>query len=245
MGRDLITGEVKKEFDLPPFKGIGHHRCYKAKASGDFVLLSRSGVEYVNPTDQSYSENHWIRGACLYGILPANGLLYSTPHACACYIKGKLNGFTAMSPGLTETMKPAKDKADPIEQGPSYLTKVEAVADPEGWPTYRHDVSRSGKASTTVTTDLKQTWKTPIGGELTSLVVAEGLAIVAQKDRNTVVALDAETGAIEVEVHRRWHRRFTAHHRSWLRLFWQRRRLRVSPARQRRHALLAHTRRAG
>ncbi|MEZ5384182.1 MAG: PQQ-binding-like beta-propeller repeat protein [Prosthecobacter sp.] len=195
MGRDLITGEVKKEFDLPPFKGIGHHRCYKAKASGDFVLLSRSGVEYVNPTDQSYSENHWIRGACLYGILPANGLLYSTPHACACYIKGKLNGFTAMSPGLTETMKPAKDKADPIEQGPSYLTKVEAVADPQGWPTYRHDVTRSGHSKTTVTTDLKQTWKTPIGGELTSLVVAEGLAVVAQKDRNTVIALDAETGA--------------------------------------------------
>jgi len=196
-GRDLLTGEVKKEFDLPPFKGIGHHRCYKAKATGDFVLLSRSGVEYVNPTDQSYGENHWIRGACLYGILPANGMLYSTPHACACYIKGKLNGFTAMVPGPTEVMKPAKDKADPIETGPGFLTAIEAIADPEGWPTYRHDVTRSSKASTKVSTDLKQTWKTPIGGELTSLVVSGGQVFVAQKDRNTVVAMDANTGAIQ------------------------------------------------
>ena len=196
-GRDLLTGEVKKEFDLPPFKGIGHHRCYKAKATGDFVLLSRSGVEYVNPTDQSYGENHWIRGACLYGILPANGMLYSTPHACACYIKGKLNGFTAMVPGPTEVMKPAKDKADPIEKGPAFLTAIEAIADPEGWPTYRHDVTRSSNASTKVSTDLKLTWKTAIGGELTSLVVGAGKLFVAQKDRNTVVAMDANTGAIQ------------------------------------------------
>lgn len=194
MGRDLLTGEVKKEFDLPPFKGIGHHRCYKAKATGDYVLLSRSGVEYVNPTSQSCDENHWIRGACLYGILPANGMLYSTPHACACYIKGKLNGFTAMTPGPTAVMKPAADKADPIEQGPAYLATVEQVKDSEAWPTYRHDVSRSGRASTTVGTDLKQTWKTKIGGELTSLTVGSGLVLVAQKDRNTVHALDAISG---------------------------------------------------
>lgn len=194
MGRDMVTGEVKKEFDLPPFKGIGHHRCYKAKATGDFVLLSRSGVEYVNPTSQSYDENHWIRGACLYGILPANGMLYSTPHACACYIKGKLNGFTAMTPGPTATMKAAKDKADPIEKGPAYQAKAQVAVTQEDWPTYRHDVTRSGRASTMVSTDLRQTWKTKIGGELTSLVVGEGLVLVAQKDRNTVHALDAVTG---------------------------------------------------
>ena len=196
VARDPLTGEVKHEFDLPEFKGIGHHRCYKAKASGDFVLLSRSGVEYVNPTSQSYDENHWIRGACLYGILPANGMLYSTPHACACYIKGKLNGFTAMTPGLTEPMKPAKDKADPIEQGPAYLSKLDqAQSNPEDWPTYRHDISRSGHARTKITTDLKQTWKTPIGGDLTALVVGEGKVFIAQKDRNTIHALDAVTGA--------------------------------------------------
>lgn len=194
MGRDLITGEVKKQFDLPEFKGIGHHRCYKAKASGDFVLLSRSGVEYVNPTDQSYDENHWIRGACLYGILPANGMLYSTPHACACYIKGKMNGFTAMTPGLTEPFKAAKDKADPIEKGPAYQKVLSGARNPEDWPTYRHDVSRSGHATTQISTGLKQAWKTKLGGELTSLVVAEGKVFVAQKDRNTIHTLDSASG---------------------------------------------------
>lgn len=194
-GRDMLTGEVRKQFDLPPFQGIGHHRCYKAKATGDTVLLSRSGVEYVNVDSQDYGENHWIRGACLYGILPANGMLYSTPHACACYIKGKLNGFTAMTPGPTETMKPAKDKADPIQTGAAYQTKATRRTSTEDWPTYRHDGTRSGRASTEVGTDLKQSWKTPLGGTLTSLTVGEGLVLLAQKDRNTVHALNADTGA--------------------------------------------------
>jgi len=194
-GRDMLTGEVRKQFDLPPFRGIGHHRCYKAKASGDYVLLSRSGVEYVNPATQSYDEHHWIRGACLYGILPANGMLYSTPHACACYIKGKMNGFTAMTPGPTKPFEVATDKADPIETEPAYKSTAKSKANPGDWPTYRHDGSRSGHASTTVGADLKQTWQRKLGGELTSLVVAEGLVIIAQKDRNIIHALDAATGA--------------------------------------------------
>ncbi|MCB1226278.1 MAG: PQQ-binding-like beta-propeller repeat protein [Verrucomicrobiales bacterium] len=194
IGRDLLTGDVREQFDLPPFKGIGHHRCYKAKASGDFVLLSRSGVEYVDPTKQSYDENHWIRGACLYGILPANGMLYSTPHACACYIKGKLNGFTAMTPGPTAPFVPAKDKADPIQTGPAYKAAVESRAQPDDWPTYRHNNERSGRGSTEVNANLKQTWKTPLGGELSSLTVGEGLVLLAQKDRNTVQALNAASG---------------------------------------------------
>ena len=194
VGRDLLTGDVREQFDLPPFQGIGHHRCYKAKASGDFVLLSRSGVEYVDPTKHSYDENHWIRGACLYGILPANGILYSTTHACACYIKGKLNGFTAMTPGPTAPFTAATDKADPIQTGPAYQDKVKSAAKPSDWPTYRHDAERTGNSTTTVEAALKQTWKTPIGGELTSLTVGEGRVMFAQKDRNTVHALDADSG---------------------------------------------------
>ncbi|MFT5124143.1 MAG: outer membrane protein assembly factor BamB [Verrucomicrobiales bacterium] len=190
-GRDRLSGEVKKQFDLPPFQGIGHHRCYKAKASGDFVLLSRSGVEYVDPSKESYDEHHWIRGACLYGIMPANGLLYSTPHACACYIKGKLNGFTAMAPGPTA---PAKAEADSIEKGPAFDGPLVDRAREDDWPTYRHDMGRSGWTSAQVDPDLGQLWRTPIGGELTSLTVGSGRVLVAQKNRNTVQALSSESG---------------------------------------------------
>ncbi len=192
--RDILTGDVLKQFDLPAFKGIGHHRCYKAKASGDYVLLSRSGVEYVNPAKESYDENHWVRGACLYGILPANGMLYSTPHACACYIKGKLNGFTAMTPGPTKVMV-ADYSMNPIEKGSSYPVKLDTKNKAADWPTYRGDVARSGRGNSPVTTDLKQSWSTALGGNLTSVTIGNGLVFVAQKDRNTVHALKATDGA--------------------------------------------------
>ena len=139
IARDPVTGEIKEQFDLPAFQGIGHHRCYKAKASGDFVLLSRSGVEYVNPQTRSYDENHWIRGACLYGILPANGMLYSTPHACTCYIKGKLNGFTAMVPGKTGPSMPSDTSEEVIEVGDAFDEPIEITDRDDDWPTYRHD----------------------------------------------------------------------------------------------------------
>ncbi|MCB1235181.1 MAG: PQQ-binding-like beta-propeller repeat protein, partial [Verrucomicrobiae bacterium] len=188
-GRDPVTGEVKSQFDLPPFQGIGHHRCYKAKASGDFVLLSRSGVEYVDPTKQSYAENHWIRGGCLYGILPANGMLYSTPHACACYLKGKMNGFTAMTPGPTGPAAPPDATLSPHQKGPAYLAKLESAAREDDWPTYRGNVERSGATKFPVKTDLKAAWTAQLGGDLSSLTVGEGLVLVSQRDRNTVHAI--------------------------------------------------------
>ncbi len=196
VGRNPLTGQVEKQFDLPPFQGIGHHRCYKAKASGDFVLLSRSGVEYVNPTTQSYDENHWIRGACLYGILPANGMLYSTPHACACYIKGKLNGFCAMTPGETGPARPSDTSGEVIEKGIAFGQSIHVDQRDDDWPTYRHDFRRSGRTKFPVTSDLKQTWKSDVGGDLSSVTVAAGLVFVAQRDRNTVVAIDAQDGLV-------------------------------------------------
>jgi len=194
-GRDPLSGEIRKQFDLPPFKGIGHHRCYKAKASGNYVLLSRSGVEYVDPRTESYDENHWVRGGCLYGIMPANGMLYSTPHACACYLKGKLNGFTAMAPGPTGPGSPPDSDNSPHEKGSAYLKKVKDEARENDWPTYRKDVERSGRSKFPVTTDLKQTWKIKIGGELSSLTVSNGLIFVAQRKRNTIHALHVKDGS--------------------------------------------------
>ena len=194
IGRDILTGEEKQKFDLPPFKGIGHHRCYKAKASGDYVLLSRSGVEYVDPRKESYDENHWIRGACLFGILPANGMLYSTPHACACYIKGKLNGFTAMSPESPVPVKADYTKA-PQQKGGVYPADPIAGAKLGDWPTYRQNFTRNGQSTTQVSSSLQRSWKTKLGGDLTSVTIANGLVFVSQKDRNTVHALNAKNGS--------------------------------------------------
>ena len=62
------------------------------------------------------------------------------------------------------------------------------------WPTYRHNVNRSGRSKFPITTNLKQTWKSQIGGELSSVTVAGGLVFVAQRDRNTVHAIRSADG---------------------------------------------------
>jgi hypothetical protein len=64
------------------------------------------------------------------------------------------------------------------------------------WPTYRHDPSRSGSTATQVPTALKQTWRTTLGGRLTGVTIADGRVFVADRDRNTIYALDAITGEV-------------------------------------------------
>ena len=96
-GRDLHTGEVKVEFPPDDWKHMPHHRCYRAKATSNFILTSRTGIEFVDINTQHWTAQHWVRGSCNYGLMPCNGLLYAPPHSCACYLLAKLNGFNALA----------------------------------------------------------------------------------------------------------------------------------------------------
>ncbi|MCX5683449.1 MAG: PQQ-binding-like beta-propeller repeat protein, partial [Planctomycetota bacterium] len=195
-GRDLRTGEVKSEF-MPDIKAYWfHHRCYRARATDQFFMASRTGIEFIDLAAKHWSINHWVRGGCLYGIMPANGLVYAPPHACGCYLESKLFGFNALA-SESPTRKVPRDAPDEarLARGPAYDAPVEAAAAAaDEWPTYRHDAARSGVAKTAVPTDLKRVWEAPLGGKLSSVVVAGGKVFVAAIDRHTVHALDAGSG---------------------------------------------------
>ena len=64
----------------------------------------------------------------------------------------------------------------------------------DDWPTYRHDNARSGRTKAAVPAETKPTWRTALGGRLTSPVVADGRVFVAQVDAHTVHALRAIDG---------------------------------------------------
>ncbi len=196
VGRDPQTGEVKRQY--PPDAGnrMPHHRCHRAKATERFILASRTGIECVDVTSGEWTRDYWVRGACLYGIMPANGLTYAPPHSCACYIVAKLNGMNALAtPAARRPLpEPASDEAR-LERGPAYGEVTAAGASHDGdWPTYRCDEARSGMARTTVPAKLRPAWTTKLGGKLSSPVVAGTLVFVASIDAHTVYALDAETG---------------------------------------------------
>ncbi len=194
-GRNLQTGEVKVEFP-PDIKTYWfHHRCYIAKATERFIIPSRTGIEFVDFNAQHWDINHWVRGACLYGVMPCNGLVYAGPHDCACSPDPTLYGMTALAPALaTPLPKPLTDEQR-LERGPAFAEAVtETDADEKDWPTYRHDPARSGYTNQKLNEDLSQAWELKLGGKLSAPVVAAGKLFVSQVDLHTLHALDAETG---------------------------------------------------
>ena len=206
-GRDLHTGEVKSEFAPDTDIHFMHHRCYRGKATDRYLIPSRTGTEFIDPQTKHWDTNHWVRGGCLYGVIPCNGLVYAPPHSCACYMEAKLYGFNALAPASTAGRNPrTTSEADRLERGPAYGESTIPTSDlpsptsdlrpptSSDWPTYRHDMARSGFTETSVPAELKSAWQTKLEGRLSAVTVAGGKLYVASVDTHTVHALDAETG---------------------------------------------------
>ncbi len=199
-GRDPLTGEAKVEFPPDVETYWFHHRCYIAKATDKFLLPSRTGIEFVDPDTKHWDINHWVRGGCLYGVMPCNGLVYAPPHNCACYPEAKLYGLNALAPSSVSRAVPDEQRdVDRFVKGPAFdgelLDPADAVHE---WPTFRQNNFRSGAATgVEVPSDLTQRWDAELGGDLTAPVVAGGLLYVAQPDQHTVHGLDATTGSRE------------------------------------------------
>ena len=199
-GRDPVTGEVKrtrpadKEFFAV---GMFHHRCYRNKATNEYLLLGRSGVEFIELDTGKGIPNHWVRGACQYGVIVCNGLLYAPTNPCACFITAKLPGFNCLAPKPESPGRQENDPQERLERGPAYRalrTKNSELKTNNDWPTYRHDNARSGYTPVPVGSALKPAWNEQLGGRLSSVVVARGRLFVVQIDAHTVHALDAESG---------------------------------------------------
>ena len=61
------------------------------------MLTSRTGIEFIDLKQEHWDLNHWVRGACLYGVMPANGLLYVPPHSCLCFSAAMYKGLNAFA----------------------------------------------------------------------------------------------------------------------------------------------------
>ncbi|HID24154.1 MAG TPA: methyltransferase domain-containing protein, partial [Planctomycetaceae bacterium] len=119
VGRDLRTGQLTVTLDTDDVFTPGHHlRCYQTKATERYLITPNRGAEFVSLTGGLNCQNDWIRGACRYGVMPANGLLYVPPNPCFCYPGVKLTGFNALAPARSQL--PAVSEGDRLERGPAY-----------------------------------------------------------------------------------------------------------------------------
>jgi len=196
-GRDPKTGQVKRTrpSDKEVLGRIGHARCHRAKATSNYLIVGRRGIDMVDVKSGKLTANFWVRGNCAYGIMPANGLIYAPPHSCACSVDGLLkSGFMALAP---QRQIPEADDSTRLIKGPAFGSASEPVSaakTSEPWPTYRRDNARLGGTKTNVSPEPKKVWSVKIAGELTPAVVAGGVLLVASKERHTVHARDAESG---------------------------------------------------
>ncbi len=201
-GVDVTTGKVKKQFAPNVETYWFHHRCYIAKATNNFLLPSRTGIEFVDPDKSDWEIHHWVRGGCLYGSMPCNGLLYSPPHNCACYPEAKMYGLNALAPAgnssIAKLLKsaPVGEQGDRLEYGPARDKVVGIWRHPAAneWPTYRQNNRRSGSTSETISPELKTAWKSALGGKLSAPTITKEALYVAQVDQHTVHAIDLGTG---------------------------------------------------
>ncbi len=198
-GRNAKTGEIERTIATEKawaYATLAHHRCYRPKATSRFIMASRSGIEFIDVASGKINPNHWVRGTCQYGVMPANGLLYAPPHSCACNIKTMVRGTWAFASSSQESSE-GRAEDTRLKKGPAYGELSRQATDSaatDDWPTFRHDAGRSGRTAAGVPSDLNRAWKKTIGGRLSSPVASGGKLFVAQVDAHTVHALNSSDG---------------------------------------------------
>ena len=195
-GLDLKTGAVVKQINTKgPRVGMPHHRCYRNKASDRFIFMGRSGIEVLSLEKGWLSNNSWVRGTCQYGIIPANGLLYAPPDACACFLTVKAPGFIALAPQRRKSGSMPFPAKPVVERGPRHGEPLKAPSAADEWPMYRRGPARSGSVATSIADVQTEIWAAPIGGRLTQPAIVGGKVFVASIDAHTVHALSADDGS--------------------------------------------------
>ncbi|NIP28465.1 MAG: PQQ-binding-like beta-propeller repeat protein [Phycisphaerae bacterium] len=191
---DLRTGEIKRDFVAKNLPGFPMHpRCYPSRATTKYIMTNGMGTEFYKVGGEEVDIHNYIRGSCIYGVMPCNGLLYKPPDSCACYYQSKLEYLCALAPG--EFKAESSKSKNRLERGPAYgyrpLTNNDQTS---SWLTYRCDAARSGFCPSPVSSDLKKSWQVRLDGKLTQPVVAGGKVFVVAIERQTLYALDTASG---------------------------------------------------
>jgi len=130
---------------------MGHDRCYRNYITERYFINSKTGgADFLELQTGKEFPHHWTRGGCGMGVLPANGLVYSTAFSCQCSMGAMFQGTNAYAsqPGLKASNQPITVRRSVrLEKGPAYYkteNRQSQIANPTDWPAYRCDGSRSG-----------------------------------------------------------------------------------------------------
>ena len=215
-GLDPQTGQVTKRI-VQPKNFTFKHRCSYDVATERFFMCG--SMDFADLATGEYQHFKAGRNSCATaGMLPANGLLYTFPHACGCY--SMLRGFIGFA---TVDHLASDSEIQPREKGPAYEKHINFPVAATDWPTYRHDATRTGNTIAPGPEQLTIRWTTPIenrspvyrpkvptedaslqhewshknGGVLTGPVIAGGSVFTGIVDRHQIVSTDSQTGKVQ------------------------------------------------
>lgn len=207
---DPLTGKVVGAIA----SHIGGQGCTPSVIVNNIITQSR-GCGYCElPASESEPKAKSIRytgarGACLEGMVPANGMFYTAQNWCRC-APGQVYGFVAVGPSGDWPTSEEMSQPRKSVRGPAFgkIAKSETCAN--DWPTLRHDPSRGAATKMPVPDSFAVAWKTqaasPADGPLTNAwrsrlgsclsapVVSGQIAVVARTDASQIAAFDAATG---------------------------------------------------
>jgi len=190
---DLKNGNKAEEISNPIESFYIHQRCYPGRSTDNFLLPPMMGTTAYNIDKKEWSIDHWVRGGCIYGMMPANGFIYTPPHACACYYQSSITGFAA----LTSDDRNPEDIniTERLQKGPAYgKVENEKKYELSSWPVYRHDNERSGYVKSRVPINISPAWEIKIDDNLSQPTVAGGRIFISATNRHTIYAFDTGSG---------------------------------------------------
>jgi outer membrane protein assembly factor BamB len=196
---DVETGAVIKKIVQKMTGPMGHDRCYRNYITERYFINSKTGgADFLELQTGKEFPHHWTRGGCGSGVLPANGLVYSTPYSCQCSMGAMFQGMNAYAsqPELQSSDQPITIKRSVrLEKGPAYnkITDMTPAAN-DDWPAYRYDGSRGGITKAEIPVKLSVCWQTKLPTKPSAITTAVGNVFVCDIDTHTLYALDNKTG---------------------------------------------------
>lgn len=205
---NVRTGEVIGP--LAPRMNDG--MCTPVNLVGSFVLFSR-GSTYATITQSgakmSAAKHSGSRGACVQGLVPANGMLFSAQNNCLC-APAQLSGFFALAPCGALPTAEAFAAPREVQKGPAFGKVAAAAPAATDWPTLLGSAERTAVGASPVPGGLKvlwtrqaapartgplaRVWEAALTDPVTAPVVAGGRVYAAACEAGQMVAMNLGDG---------------------------------------------------
>lgn len=212
VGLDPHTGEIERELrttgSWPRTATPAKMGCQLLIASDRFIMIPRQAT-FIDFETGAKLPFKFTRGGCGLGFVPANGLVYSHPHACGCFSEA-VRGFMGMHADVAPPYEPADERRLAAGSTAGVLDRTEAPA--SDWPMHRRDVQRSAYSPTTLPNTLQPIWKARIatprdtisqrawrlrsGNSVSAATVSGDTVFVADVDQGRLLALDTASGDV-------------------------------------------------